>query len=149
MKNFFNRREEEIEEYMEDDDLDVYFPASSSYNYLQSTPYWRWLGHLQAYAVAKDDNPESPFYINGTLGLIRLPLFGGDYDNCITDDLAQQRANYELYLHSQLPSTLSLSCVSVPWFDGADRIVPVLLDDQLNVKMTIKDGKVIYNAENR
>lgn len=27
---------------MEDDDLDVYFPASSSYNYLQSTPYWRW-----------------------------------------------------------------------------------------------------------
>lgn len=82
-----------------------------------NNPYWRWLGHLQSYAIAQDDNPESPFYINGTLGLIRLPLFGGDYDNCITDDLAQQRANYELYLHSQLPSTLSLSCVSVPWFD--------------------------------
>lgn len=85
--------------------------------YVANGNYFRWLGHLQAFAIAKDDNPESPFYINGTLGLIRLPLFGGDYDNCITDDLAQQRANYELYLHSQLPSTLSLSCVSVPWFD--------------------------------
>lgn len=81
------------------------------------TPYWRWLGHLQAYAVAEDNNPESPFYVEGSLGIIRLPLFGGDYDNCITDDLAQQRANYELYLHSQLPNTLTLSCISVPWFD--------------------------------
>ena len=74
---------------------------------LGGTPYWRWLGHLQAYALAKDDNPDSPFYIGGNLGLIRLPLFGGDYENCITDDLAQQRANYELYLHSQLPNTVT------------------------------------------
>jgi N-acetylglucosamine-6-phosphate deacetylase len=33
--------------------------------------------------------------------------------------------------------------------DIGKRADVVLLDDQLNVKMTIKDGKVIYNAENR
>ena len=81
------------------------------------TPYWRWLGHLQAYAVAEDDNPESPFYVNGTIGVIRLPLYGGDYDNCITDELALQRAKYELYLHSQMQNSITISCVSVPWLD--------------------------------
>lgn len=81
------------------------------------SPYWRWLGHLQAFAEAKDENPESPFYINGSVGIIRLPLYGGDYDNCVTDELALTRAKYELYLHSQMQNSLSLSCVSVPWLD--------------------------------
>jgi hypothetical protein len=81
------------------------------------TPYWRWLGHLQAYAIAEDNNPESPFYVNGSVGIIRLPLYGGDYDNCMTDELALQRAKYELYLHSQMQNSITLSCVSVPWLD--------------------------------
>lgn len=81
------------------------------------TPYWRWLGHLQAYGMAQDINPDSPFYVSGTVGIIRLPLYGGDYENCLTDDLALQRAKYELYLHSQMQDSLTLSCVSVPWLD--------------------------------
>ena len=89
-----------------------YIPNEENHN-----PYWRWLGHLQAHAVVEDDNPESPFYINGTIGTIRLPLYGGDYDNCMTDDLALQRAKYELYLHSQMQNSITLSCVSVPWLD--------------------------------
>lgn len=80
-------------------------------------PYWRWLGHLQAYGVAIDNNPDSPFYVNGTVGTIRLPLYGGDYENCMTDDLALQRAKYELYLHASMQDSLTISCVSVPWLD--------------------------------
>ena len=79
--------------------------------------YWNWLGHLQAYGYAEDDNPQSPFYVNGTVGKILLPLFDGDYANCITDDLAQQRAERELYLHTNMNNTLQLSCVPVPWLD--------------------------------
>lgn len=79
--------------------------------------YWNWLGHLQAYGYAEDDNPQSPFYINGTVGKIRLPLFDGDYANCISDDLAQQRAEYELWLHTNMNNSIQLSCVPVPWID--------------------------------
>lgn len=79
--------------------------------------YWYWLGHLQAYGIAKDKNPESPFNVNSTIGEIHLPLYGGDYSNCLTDDLAQQRAEYELYLRTNLNNTITLSCVPVYWLD--------------------------------
>ena len=79
--------------------------------------YWYWLGHLQAYGIAQDTNPDSPFYINGTVGVIHLPLFDGEYANCLTDDLAQQRAQYELYMHTKMENTITLSCVAVPWID--------------------------------
>ena len=78
---------------------------------------FRWLGHLQAYAEAKDINPNSPFNINSSVGIIRLPLYGGDYDNCLTDDLAQQRADYELYLHTNIQDTITLTCVPIPWLE--------------------------------
>lgn len=79
--------------------------------------YWNWLGHLQAYGYAEDDNPQSPFYVNGTVGQIRLPLFDGEYSNCISDDLAQQRAERELFLHTNLNNSLTLTCVPVPFLD--------------------------------
>ena len=79
--------------------------------------YWNWLGHLQAYGYAEDDNPQSPFYVNGTVGQIRLPLFDGEYANCISDDLAQQRAEYELWLHTNMNNSITLSCVPVPFLD--------------------------------
>lgn len=78
---------------------------------------FKWLGHLQAYALAEDTNPESPFYVEGSVGRIRLPLYGGEYDNCLTDNLAQQRANYELWLHTNMNNTVTLSCIPVPWMD--------------------------------
>ena len=79
--------------------------------------YWNWLGHLQAYGYAEDDNPQSPFYVNGTVGRIRLPLFDGEYANCISDNLAQQRAEYELWLHTNMNNSVTLSCVPVYWMD--------------------------------
>ena len=79
--------------------------------------YWNWLGHLQAYGYAEDDNPQSPFYVNGTVGKIRLPLFDGDYANCISDDLAKQRADFELWMHTNMNNTIQLTCVPVYWLD--------------------------------
>lgn len=79
--------------------------------------YWNYLGHLQSYGYAEDDNAQSPFYINGTVGKIRLPLYGGEYENCYTDDLAQQRAEYELWLHTNMNNSLQITCIIVPWMD--------------------------------
>ena len=79
--------------------------------------YWNYLGHLQAYGYAEDDNPQSPFYINGTVGRIRLPLYGGEYENCYSDELAQARADYELWLHTNMNNTVQLNCVPVYWLD--------------------------------
>lgn len=79
--------------------------------------YWNYLGHLQAYGYAEDDNPQSPFYINSTVGKIRLPLYGGEYENCYSDELAQARADYELWLHTNMNNTVQLTCVPVYWLD--------------------------------
>ena len=79
--------------------------------------YWLWLGHFQAYGKAEDTNPESPFNINSTIGRIHLPLYDGEYANCYTDELAQQRAEYELWLHTNMNNTLTLDCVPVYWLD--------------------------------
>ena len=82
-----------------------------------SGTYWNWLGHLQSYGFAEDTNPDSPFYINGTVGTIRLPLYGGEYENIFSDDLAQQRAERELFLHTNMNNTITLTCVPVYWID--------------------------------
>ena len=79
--------------------------------------YWNYLGHLQSYGYAEDDNPNSPFYINGTVGQIRLPLFGGEYENIFSDDLAVQRAEFELWQHTNMNNTITLNCVVTPWID--------------------------------
>ena len=81
------------------------------------TDHWRWLGHLQAYGFAEDLNEQSPFFVGGTVGRIRLPLYDGDYANCVTDNLAQQRAEYELWKHTNLNNTLTLNVVPVYWLD--------------------------------
>ena len=79
--------------------------------------YWFWLGHLQSYGFAEDINPNSPFNVNGTVGRIRLPLFGGEYENIFSDTLAQQRAEYELWLHTNMNNTITLTCIPVYWID--------------------------------
>lgn len=79
--------------------------------------YWLWLGHLQAYGFAEDTNEKSPFNVNSTIGRIRLPLYGGEYDNCLSDELAQERSKYELWLHTNMNNSVQLNCVPVPWMD--------------------------------
>lgn len=74
------------------------------------------LGYQQPYAIAKDENPDSPFYIN-TIGEIRQVFYGNEYENIWSNDLAQQRANYELWLHTRLNDSISLSVVPLYWLD--------------------------------
>lgn len=84
--------------------------------WVESEKYFRWLGHLQAYGFAEDTDPNSPFNITA-IGRIPLPLYDGDYANCITDDLAQQRAEYELWLHTNMNNSVQLNIIPIYWLD--------------------------------
>lgn len=74
------------------------------------------LGYQQPYAISKDENPESPFYI-GSIGEIRQVFYGDEYENIWSNDLAQQRADYELWLHTRLNDNITLSIVPLYWLD--------------------------------
>ena len=73
------------------------------------------MGEVTPTGYAEDDNIDSPFYVNGTVVKLELFLSGGDYDNIYTSDLAQQRAEYELYLRCRLLDNITIQCVPIYW----------------------------------
>ena len=86
-------------------------------------PFWRFMGHQQAQATSYDDNPSSPFYVgdpigSSSVGRIRIVLYGGEYDNIYSDDLAQQRADFEIYQRSRLNDSISMETIPIPWMDA-------------------------------
>lgn len=83
----------------------------------QADNTWLFMGGLQAQAYWEDNNPESPFYVEGSVGRILLPLYGGEYDNIQTDALALERAKYEIYLRCRLNDTIRLTTVPIYWAD--------------------------------
>ena len=102
-----------------EDGTPAVLPANAQYyvvRYLGNGTFL-YMGKQQISAVAEDDNPDSPFYVNGSTGRISVILSGGDYDNIVTDDLAQQRANYELYLRARLQDSITITSVPIPWLD--------------------------------
>ena len=61
-----------------------------------------------------------------TTSLINLPKFnnqvrlvcaGDEYDNIYTNELAEQRARYEIYLHSRLHDSITITSVPIYWLD--------------------------------
>lgn len=91
---------------------DTYYVAS-----MREDGKWLFMGGYQPTAIAKDENPDSPFYIGNDMGEIRIALYGGDYDNITTDELAQQRANIEIYWRCRLNDNISLTLIPIPWVD--------------------------------
>lgn len=75
------------------------------------------LGLQQVYAIIKDENPNSPYYVGGNLGEILLPLSGGIYENITNKYLAYERCKYELYLHGNRNDSISFSSAIIPWLD--------------------------------
>lgn len=86
-------------------------------------PFWRFMGHQQAQATSYDDKPASPFYVgdpigSSSVGRIRIVLYGGEYDNIYSDDLAKQRADFEIYQRSRLNDSISMETIPIPWMDA-------------------------------
>lgn len=86
-------------------------------------PFWRFMGHQQAQATSYDNNPSSPFYVgdpigSSSVGRIRIVLYGGEYDNIYSDNLAKQRADFEIYQRSRLNDSISMETIPIPWMDA-------------------------------
>lgn len=78
---------------------------------------WYLMGHQQPVGIAYDDNPDSPFYVNGSIGRIRHVLYGGEYENITSDKLALERARYELWKSTRLQDSIALTSIPNPWLD--------------------------------
>ena len=83
----------------------------------QADDTWLFMGHSQAQAQWSDNNPDSPFYVGSIIGEIRMPLYGGEYENIQTDDLALQRAKWEIYKRCRLNDAISLTTIPIYWGD--------------------------------
>lgn len=99
------------------------FTAGDEWQPAQQMKFWRFMGHQQAQALSYDNNPSSPFYVgdpigSSSVGRIRIVLYGGEYDNIYSDDLAQQRADFEIYQRSRLNDSISMETIPIPWMDA-------------------------------
>ncbi len=99
---------------------------------------WEFLGHYQAYGIYKDENPQSPFYIGNPAGEIKLVLYGGEYEYIFSDDLAEQRAKFEIYQRCRMNDTINITCVPIYWADVNWMITYTPLDKTEAKQYTIK-----------
>lgn len=95
------------------DEPNVYHVAT----YQEQGDYFLYLGEVSPYGYVDEDNEESPFYINGTMGRVRIVLSGGEYENIFTKQQAMERASYELYRRCRLQDSVILTCLPVYWLD--------------------------------
>lgn len=109
---------------------------------------WLFLGHQQANATWQDKNPDSPFYVNGTVGVIREVLSGGEYDNIQSDELALERAKVEIYWKCRLNDSIQLSCIPIPWLDVNTIITHADRDTTEQDRYMIKTIQMDYGVEN-
>lgn len=113
---------------------EITFVKNSDNNDLK---YFEFMSQVTPSAIAQDDNENSPFYVGGTIGEIRIVLSGGEYDNIYTQELAKQRAEYELYLRCRLLDNVTINCVPIYWLD-VNWVVEITLPNKYGIETTEK-----------
>lgn len=98
--------------------------------------YWEFMGEYQPRAEIQENNPDSPFYVNGSVGDIKIVLSGGDYDNISTSELAMERAKWELYTRCRLLDSLTLTCIPIYWLD-VNYLISITLPTETEPKLFI------------
>ena len=110
----------------------------------QANDTWKFLGHQQAQATWSDMNPDSPFYVNGSVGIIRQVLCGGEYENIQSDELALERAKVEIYWKCRLNDSITLNIVPIPWLDVNIVVSHAPKDEVEEKRYIIKSYSVDY-----
>lgn len=88
-----------------------------SFRYRKSSDDFLLLGKYQVFGEAYNRNPNHPFSIN-TLGFEIVKILNdAEYEKIYADDLAKQRAEYELYHASNLQENISIEMINIPWMD--------------------------------
>lgn len=112
--------------------VDVVF----KYRRKEQTLYY--LGQYQVFGEAYDDNPDSPFTIANLGRELLLVCDGDDYSTIYSNDLAEQRARYEIYNHTVLSNTLDLDLVAIPWLDVNQKISYIAQNENEEKQYIIK-----------
>ncbi len=101
--------------------LKLYFQSDEDVNSyelkatLSGTPELLCIGsHTMKFNLAK--NKFEPYDVN-TLGTLRIVLSGDEYENIWSQDLAEQRAKFELYQRCRLQDNLTITCLPIYWLD--------------------------------
>lgn len=110
--------------------------------------YWLFLGGEQAFAVYKDENPDSPFYVGGSIGEIREVLYGNEYENIVSNDLALQRAKYEIYKRCRLNDTINLTTVPIYWADVNWKVAYTPLGENSSYEYMIQTIQIPLSVKN-
>ena len=128
---------------------------TKTYDYLtQNTSFtYEFLGGIQAFGVAYDNNPNSPFYVGENFeNRVRLVCNGDEYDNIYSDDLATQRARYEVYLHARLNDSMNIVCVPIYWL-GVNELIQfnppsgVNQDEHIDYYWIVKSISIDFSIE--
>lgn len=98
---YLNGVQNSIEIYGSGSDIISYLPGSTYY-IKRINGQWYWMGKT---------NPQSTF------GVVPLVLYGGDYDNIMSDELAVQRAKWEIYQRCRLNDAITIESVPIYWLD--------------------------------
>lgn len=120
-------------------------PEANTYyvaKYQAASNNFLFMGHQQSYAISEDANPDSPFYVNGTVGKIRTVKCGGDYDNIMSDELAKQRSDYELWLSTRMQDSINLQLVAIHFMDVNQLISHATKSSDTQIKYIIKSISV-------
>lgn len=103
----------------------------------ESKKYFYFMGEVSPYGIAEETNPESPFYINGTMGVVRKVFQGGEYDNIYSSELALVRAKWELYNYCRLQDSVTITCVPLYWLD-VNSLISITLPNKQGTETTEK-----------
>jgi hypothetical protein len=75
-----------------------------------------------------------PYYTT-TLGTLRIVLSGDKYDNIWSDDLAMQRAQFELYQRCRLLDTVNINILPLYWLD-TNWLIEITLPNKNGIEET-------------
>lgn len=93
-----------------------------SFRYRRITDDFLLLGQYQVIGEAYDDNPNSPFNIKNLGYEIYHECSGGKYEKIYTNELANQRARYEIWKSTNVQNNISLEMIFIPWLDVNTKI---------------------------
>lgn len=93
-----------------------------SFRYRRTSDDFLLLGQYQVIGEAWDENPNSPFNITNLGYELYHECSGGDYEKIYTNELANQRARYEIWSSTNLQNNLTLEMMFIPWLDVNTKI---------------------------
>lgn len=127
-----------------------------------------WLGYTQPFGMAWEDNEESPFWVGEEITSydytspidavynkpkfkkqVRMVLSGGEYDNIYSNELAMQRAKYELYLHSSLHDNIQITLLPIYWMDVNQIIEYQIPNEQESSYWLVKSVSTDFNVDGK